>query len=460
MNIKEFDYLEIALNELKDNNETLIKASMDLEKSFFNILDESYCEFSNISCRVKSIESLREKILRNHYYKRYPNANELIYKLSDLIGIRIECRFGDDEKKIYRFLKKYFNKKSDNDFFFSDSSNNIFLKLSGKQPQKQKNGFTIYRIDGKFTYNNLIIPFELQIKSLTNMFWSEIEHQIIYKNSNYVIEDKFLKDIMNSIKNNLTMIDNQLLTVLNHVEAKKSKTNASNKRNLQEIVSKFIYDMFSTKMKESIDMSINFKDSCETIVEYVFFKNNISTDNDYTNVLINALNRINLISDEKLDFNSYLNFERNIIYDDSFKRIIGEYFESVINSEFSWNLFFRILFTLEPLDNIGDFEKFLSYLKVSYTESKYINRQKDVLISRFSNDFLIIDEAIKTQIAKTLVSIDKINIVYEYSIEEVNDAVEYIYKYIYDNINTIEQWVKNSDAILLHLHNEILEALE
>ena len=101
-----------------------------------------------------------------------------------------------------------------------------------------------------------------------------------------------------------------------------------------------------------------------------------------------------------------------------------------------------------------------SYLKVSYTESKYINRQKDVLISRFSNDFLIIDEAIKTQIAKTLVSIDKINIVYEYSIEEVNDAVEYIYKYIYDNINTIEQWVKNSDAILLHLHNEILEALE
>ncbi|MFC3905653.1 GTP pyrophosphokinase [Clostridium disporicum] len=460
MNIKEFDYLEIALNELKDNNEALIKASMDLEKSFFNILNESYCEFSNISCRVKSIESLREKILRNHYYKRYPNANELIYKLSDLIGIRIECRFGDDEKKIYRFLKKYFNKKSDNDFFFSDSSNNIFLKLSGKQPQKQKNGFTIYRIDGKFTYNNLIIPFELQIKSLTNMFWSEIEHQIIYKNSNYVIEDKFLKDIMNSIKNNLTMIDNQLLTVLNHVEAKKSKTNASNKRNLQEIVSKFIYDMFSTKMKESIDMSINFKDSCETIVEYVFFKNNISTDNDYTNVLINALNRINLISDEKLDFNSYLNFERNIIYDDSFKRIIGEYFESVINSEFSWNLFFRILFTLEPLDNIGDFEKFLSYLKVSYTESKYINRQKDVLISRFSNDFLIIDEAIKTQIAKTLVSIDKINIVYEYSIEEVNDAVEYIYKYIYDNINTIEQWVKNSDAILLHLHNEILEALE
>ncbi|MDU6296372.1 GTP pyrophosphokinase family protein [Clostridium celatum] len=460
MNIKEFDYLEIALNELTNNQEVLIKASVDLEKIFFNILDESYCDFSNISCRVKSTESLREKILRNHYYKRYPNANDLIFKLSDLIGIRIECRFGDDEKKIYRFLKKYFNKKLDDDFYCSDNYNNIFLKLSGKQPQKQKNGFTIYRIDGKLLYENLLIPFELQIKSLTNMFWSEIEHQIIYKNSNYVIEDQFLKDIMNSIKNNLTMIDNQLLTVLRHVESKKVKTNVSNKRNLQEIVSKLIYDMFSSKMKESIDMTINFKDSCETIVEYVFFKNNISNEADYTDILINALNRLNLISDEQLDFNSHLIFERSVVYDHPFKKILGEYFEQVMNSEFNWNLFFRILFSLEPLDNAGDFEKFLSYLKVSYTESKYINKQKDILISRFDNDFLIIEDAVKEQIAKTLVSIDKINIVYDYVIEEVNAAVEYIYKYIYDNINTLEQWFNNSEAILSHLNTEIIESLE
>ena len=460
MNIKEFDYLEIALNELTNNQEVLIKASIDLEKIFFNILDESYCDFSNISCRVKSTESLREKILRNHYYKRYPNANDLIFKLSDLIGIRIECRFGDDEKKIYRFLKKYFNKKLDDDFYCSDNYNNIFLKLSGKQPQKQQNGFTIYMIDGKLLYENLLIPFELQIKSLTNMFWSEIEHQIIYKNSNYVIEDQFLKDIMNSIKNNLTMIDNQLLTVLRHVESKKVKTNVSNKRNLQEIVSKLIYDMFSSKMKESIDMTINFKDSCETIVEYVFFKNDISNDSDYTKVLINALNRLNLISDEQLDFNSHLIFERSVVYDHPFKKILGEYFEQVMNSEFNWNLFFRILFSLEPLDNAGDFEKFLSYLKVSYTESKYINKQKDILISRFDNDFLIIEDAVKEQIAKTLVSIDKINIVYDYVIEEVNAAVEYIYKYIYDNINTLEQWFNNSEAILSHLNTEIIESLE
>ena len=61
--------------------------------------------FQILVVELKSVESLREKILRNHYYKRYPNANELIYKLSDLIGIRIECRFGDDEKRFIVFKK-------------------------------------------------------------------------------------------------------------------------------------------------------------------------------------------------------------------------------------------------------------------------------------------------------------------------------------------------------------------
>ena len=63
MNIKEFDYLEIALNELKNNKDDLLKASLNLENFFLELLNESYCEFSNISSRVKSIESLEKKYL-------------------------------------------------------------------------------------------------------------------------------------------------------------------------------------------------------------------------------------------------------------------------------------------------------------------------------------------------------------------------------------------------------------
>ncbi|MDU2671319.1 MAG: (p)ppGpp synthetase [Clostridium sp.] len=460
MSIKEFEYLDIAINELNDKSDFLEECCIPLEEAFSDILSNSACDFTNISCRVKSSKSLREKILRNRYYKKFPDANQLIYNLSDLIGIRIECKFGDDEKNIYRFLKKYFNRKYNEDYFFNEKYTNILLKLSGKQPQKQKNGFTIYRLDGKYIYNDITIPFELQIKSLVNMFWGEIEHQIIYKNSHYIIEDQFLKDLMNSIKNSLTMIDKQLLTVLNHVESKKNKDSSSRKKHLEEIVSKLIYDLFSRKMKDSINMIIDFKDSCETIVRYTFFADDNKSDSESTEILINALNRLNQISDEDIDFDSDLNFERKPVYNNSFSKTLGKYFEGVLNTEFSWNLFFRILFALEPLNNVGDFEKFLSFLKLNYTESKYINKQKEILINAFNDDFNIIDEAIQLQVAKTLISIDKIDIVYDYNIAEINDAIEYTYKYISDNINSIDEWNVNSHSILESLTKDITDSIE
>lgn len=51
-----------------------------------------------------------------------------------------------------------------------------------RSPKKnKKNGFEIYRIDGVYEYNDQLFNFELQIKSLVNVFWGEIEHKIIYK---------------------------------------------------------------------------------------------------------------------------------------------------------------------------------------------------------------------------------------------------------------------------------------
>ena len=59
----------------------------------------------------------------------------------------------------------------------------IKLNLASKQPQKQKNGFDIYKIDGRYELGGYPVRFELQIKALVNSFWGEVEHKIIYKNN-------------------------------------------------------------------------------------------------------------------------------------------------------------------------------------------------------------------------------------------------------------------------------------
>ena len=43
-------------------------------------------DYLNITTRVKSRDSLKEKILRQGYYKKYNDPIRLIYQLSDLIG--------------------------------------------------------------------------------------------------------------------------------------------------------------------------------------------------------------------------------------------------------------------------------------------------------------------------------------------------------------------------------------
>ncbi len=287
------------------------------------------------------------------------------------------------------------------------------------------------------------------------MFWGEIEHEIIYKNSNYIIENNFLKDIMGSIKNNLSMIDKQLVTVFNHFETKKKTDSDSRKKHLENIVSKIIYDLFANKMKNSIGMTVDFKKSCETIIRYAFVSEDYESEDKYTEVLIKALTRLSEITNESIDFNSDIMFERKIKFEDEFTKRLGEYFQSVINNEFSWNLFFRILFTLEPLNNAGDFEKFLEFLRVNFIESKYISKQKEVLKEKFKERYIEIENAITLQTVESLIDVDKIDIVYDYNIYDINDEVEDIYREISNNISSIDQWEKESVRILDKLDAEI-----
>ncbi|MDZ5034438.1 hypothetical protein GNF81_17185, partial [Clostridium perfringens] len=167
-------------------------------------------------------------------------------------------------------LKKHFNIKGLKGYFYNDDNANIRLELESKQPQKQKNGFGIYRIDGLYQHNNRSIKFELQIKSLVNIFWGEIEHKVIYKNNNYMLGDEFIKNIMLSIKENLYMIDRQLLAVDNQFNKVNSINPEARKEQLEKLLSKIIYDIYSRKMKNDIGFIIDFRESCDTIMKYIF----------------------------------------------------------------------------------------------------------------------------------------------------------------------------------------------
>lgn len=445
MELQMFQFIDKSLEHLEDLQEDLEKVCKEIEIYFEESLEVEDGGFLNVNSRVKSSESLKEKIIRNNYYKKYNSPEELFKNLSDLIGIRIECRFIEDENNMYEKIKRNFTQKDEYGYYHNKINENIKLDLAGEQPQQQRNGFEIFRIDGFYQYGERKFNFELQIKALVNIFWSEIEHKVIYKNNNYMLEDGFFRNIMGSIKKNLSMIDNQLLLIYKQVNQLNTIDPNIRKSQLETMMAKIIYDIFSTKMKSYMGLVVDFRRSCDVIMKYIFRTNNAENLDEYNQTLLKTLSRLNEIGKNEMNFTDKIEFERQICIEDEFCGIIGDVMLNSINDDFQWNLFFKMLFQIELGNNAEDFEDFIAYFKGRF----YNNKSFAKLHFLFEKEQVeSIVSSIMKELANCFVEIDSISFVYEENIENINGVIDNIIKIIFANVNIFEEWEKNKDIYL------------
>lgn len=440
MKLELFDFIDETLDLIEERKEEIEKVADQLEKFFtdsFFINDH----FLNVNYRIKSPESLREKILRHNFYIKYKTPENLLDNLSDLIGFRIECRFIEDENKIYEDIVKLFKIKCEDGFYTNPLNSNIMLQLQEKQPQKQKNGFEIYKIDGKYCKNNISINFELQIKSLVNIFWGEIDHRVLYKNFNYMLTEDFFRDIMSSIKDNLSMIDRQLMLVFNHLKGTDTSNSLSKKVQLQSLLSKIIHDIYIFKIKEEIGFVLDFKKTTDVIVNYLFMKGGPEESEHYSENFLRILNRLNEIAKNHISFNKYIDFERDIFFNDDFTRKIGNNILEIINKDFRWNLFFRIIFEIEEGKNCQDFEKFMIFIRYRFSENiNIILREKSLEKKEKEN----INNCIMENIANNFCIEKDVDFLCDCNIRSLNGKI----KGALENINSYEGWLKKKEEII------------
>lgn len=453
MKLEVFDFIEEVMSLLEGSRYQLELASKELEDFFDKILSSSTDIYLNSNSRVKSLLSLKEKIIRNNYYKKYDSAEDLLFDLSDLLGVRIECRFIEDESKLYKLLKKTFDKTNENKLSYTMLDERIEINFKDKQPQEQKNGFKIYRLDGIFKYNGWKIRFELQIKSLVNVFWGEIEHKIIYKNNNYILTDKFFSEMMISIKNNLTTIDNQLLLIYEHFE----KTNTINplirKAQFEKIISKIIYDMFSNKMKSSIGFTVDFKKSCETIVKYLFRSNDIDLIENFDSVLMHMLKRMGDISKSNINFSEPIILEKNIRFDTPFSKIFGSTLLSTMNQDFGCYVFFKILFAIEDFSDQLSLKNFTQFI-----EFELLNQKGLEILSNYQ-DFNQVVEFLMKSLAQSIEKSESTQILFEDVLNKINLALSDFMEISYKILETEEIFSDYEELIQLMIDTKIISIL-
>ena len=364
-----FSYIDTACAVLDSKREgygkSAARISAYLEKAFENV-----DSLVGVTYRIKATPSLKEKIIRNNLYKQY-SAEELVSACSDIAGIRLECRFLDDEKALFERLEELFCNEDENGYYYPDGHKHLMLKLGSPQPERQKNGLEIYRIDGYVILGGERYNYELQIKSLVNSFWSEIEHKIIYKNKRFMLIDGFVNELMSSINENLKNIDRQLNMLFHHcLDTSQSGQTAA----IGNMLLGLINEVFSRLVENKVGVSVNIKPYSQALVKYILEYSSFALRRDdkayegfgkerspFGQTVVHFMEWMRSVKLNEIPVGSPITFGRPFVYENEMQEIIGKKFIAEINRDFFCNTFFHILFSLEVGNDMQDFSSYLRY---------------------------------------------------------------------------------------------------
>ncbi len=159
------------LSEYDDNKKTNIEYSESLQSLIVNLLNCNDVKVHTINSRVKERKSLENKIEEKGGYT-------CLSDITDVIGVRIITHFADEVDFIAKIIKKE---------FIIDAENSID-KRETLEPDKFGYLSLHYIISLKKERSELPeykrfknIKAELQIRSILQHTWAEIEHDIGYK---------------------------------------------------------------------------------------------------------------------------------------------------------------------------------------------------------------------------------------------------------------------------------------
>lgn len=165
----------------KDAMSILIERIQLLDHSLYEESDMEQKAIHHIESRIKSQESIEEKLKKLNLAVNKENAMET---LKDIAGIRVVCFFESDIYKLVDVLKRQ----------------NIFIWIKEKNYIKnpKPNGYRSFHVILAVPLYYLDVteyfPVEIQFRSMAMDLWASMEHRICYKkDKDGVLREEFLK---------------------------------------------------------------------------------------------------------------------------------------------------------------------------------------------------------------------------------------------------------------------------
>lgn len=165
----------------QDAMSILIERIQLLDHSLYEESDMEQKAIHHIESRIKSQESIEEKLKKQNLAVNKENAMET---LKDIAGIRVVCFFESDIYKLVDVLKRQ----------------NIFIWIKEKNYIKnpKPNGYRSFHVILAVPLYYLDVteyfPVEIQFRSMAMDLWASMEHRICYKkDKDGVLREEFIK---------------------------------------------------------------------------------------------------------------------------------------------------------------------------------------------------------------------------------------------------------------------------
>ena len=178
-----------------------INAKLDIIRKY-KISNGEEDPISYISYRIKSEDSMKEKLVRKGFEVNLENALTKVY---DAAGMRIICNYIDDVYSVAKMLKSYRDLK--------------VIKEKDYIKNPKPNGYRSYHIVFELSLDlaGEITPVfvEIQIRTIAMDFWSSLEHQMKYKKN--VKNQEFIAQELKRCAEEIATTDLNMQTIRNMI---------------------------------------------------------------------------------------------------------------------------------------------------------------------------------------------------------------------------------------------------
>ena len=136
--------------------------------------DHSYNPIEHVKSRVKSPDSIVEKIARKGIEE--PDFDRIRAEITDIAGVRVTCSFIADVYRLFDLLTA------------QDDITVRVVKdyIKNPKPNGYKSLHAIIEVPVFLSTGPLAVPVEVQFRTIAMDFWASLEHKIYYKFSNRV----------------------------------------------------------------------------------------------------------------------------------------------------------------------------------------------------------------------------------------------------------------------------------